>query len=67
MELFGKFYKVPQSFKKFVKFLQSLSRFAPVTAAMVHRGLTEGHSMWSCSGSSMKFVKFLQSLGRDGT
>jgi hypothetical protein len=36
VELFGKFYEVPQSFKKFVKFLQSLGRFAPGMAAMAH-------------------------------
>jgi len=36
VELFGKFYEVPQSFKKFVKFLQSLGRFAPGMTAMAH-------------------------------
>jgi hypothetical protein len=34
VELFGKFYKVPQSFKKFVKFLQSLIKGYKVDIVM---------------------------------
>ena len=36
MTVCGVVREVPQSFKKFVKFLQSLGRFAPGMTAMAH-------------------------------
>jgi len=54
--------KFQEVYKVSSKFGSLRSRYGRDGTLFNHRGGTEGHSMWSCSGSSMKFGRFTSNM-----